>query len=158
MLALHCDETEVSDNATMLCHNISYGTGGKGADVLSHVKHVSKTSDKLLRSTYKHFLTTQEIDDMISGKEIYLDADEIQERLDTREDLRQEEFSESMDSLLQQGYTLQDMGVDKTGQPMKRLIPPCPEFEGNPLDYALGKAKVPTKAVKAPTKAKPKKG
>jgi ATP-dependent protease ClpP protease subunit len=84
MFALHCDTVFVSDNATMLCHNISYGTGGKGSDILSHVQHVSKTSEKLLRKTYEHFLTEKEIDEMINGREIYLDADEIKERLDKK--------------------------------------------------------------------------
>ena len=81
MFALHCDTIFVSDNATMLCHNISYGTGGKGSDILSHVQHVSKTSEKLLRKTYEHFLSPQEINEMINGREIYLDSDEIKQRL-----------------------------------------------------------------------------
>lgn len=84
MFALHCDTVFVSENATMLCHNISYGTGGKGSDILSHVQHVSKTSEKLLRKTYEHFLTAKEIDEMINGREIYLDSDEIKDRLDTK--------------------------------------------------------------------------
>jgi len=84
MFALHCDTVFVSDNATMLCHNISYGTGGKGSDILSHVQHVSKTSEKLLRKTYENFLTPKEIDEMINGREIYLDSDEIKERLDNK--------------------------------------------------------------------------
>jgi ATP-dependent protease ClpP protease subunit len=87
MFALHCDTAYVSDNATMLCHNISYGTGGKGSDILSHVQHVSKTSEKLLRKTYEHFLTQDEINEMINGREIYLDSEEIKERLDKRQAL-----------------------------------------------------------------------
>lgn len=85
MFALHCDTIFVSDNATMLCHNISYGTGGKGSDILSHVQHVSKTSEKLLRKTYEHFLSKTEIDEMINGREIYLDSDEIKQRLEQKE-------------------------------------------------------------------------
>lgn len=85
MFALHCDHVFVSDNATMLCHNISYGTGGKGSDILSHVQHVSKTSEKLLRKTYEHFLTDTEINEMINGREIYLDSDEIKARLEIKE-------------------------------------------------------------------------
>lgn len=85
MFALHCDTIFVSDNATMLCHNISYGTGGKGSDILSHVQHVSKTSEKLLRKTYEHFLSKTEIDEMINGREIYLDSDEIKQRLEHKQ-------------------------------------------------------------------------
>ena len=90
IFALHCDQIFVSDNATMLAHNVSYGTGGKGSDILSHVQHVSKTSEKLLRKTYEHFLDQQEINEMINGREIYLDADEIKQRLDNRDKILEE--------------------------------------------------------------------
>ena len=81
MFALHCDQVFVSENATMLCHNVSYGTNGKGSDVLAHVNHVAKTSEKLLRNTYKHFLDEQEILQLLSGQEIYMDSEEIKQRL-----------------------------------------------------------------------------
>ena len=87
MFALHCDEVYVGDNATFLCHNISYGTGGKGSDVLAHVQHTSSSASKLLRKTYKNFLSEIEITDMINGKEIYMEAEEIVERLQQREEL-----------------------------------------------------------------------
>jgi ATP-dependent protease ClpP protease subunit len=95
MFALHCDEVYVGENSTMLCHNVSYGTGGKGSDVLAHVKHISSTANKLLRRTYKNFLTEQEINDMIDGKEIYLESDEIVERLKQREILRAKEAEQA---------------------------------------------------------------
>lgn len=82
---LHCDQVFVTDSASFLAHNISYGTGGKGSDILSHVQHVSKTSEKLLRKTYEHFLSKTEIDEMINGREIYLDSDEIKQRLEQKE-------------------------------------------------------------------------
>lgn len=90
IFALHCDTVFVSDNATMLCHNISYGTGGKGSDILSHVQHVSKTSEKLLRGTYEHFLSPKEIDELLNGREIYLDSEEIKERLEQKQKLLEE--------------------------------------------------------------------
>lgn len=91
IFALHCDTIFVSDNATMLCHNISYGTGGKGSDILAHVTHVAKTSEKLLRSTYENFLTADEIDSMLNGTEIYLDSEEIKARLDKKQELLEQE-------------------------------------------------------------------
>lgn len=100
IFALHCDEVYVGENSTMLCHNVSYGTGGKGSDVLAHVKHISSTANKLLRRTYKNFLTEEEINDMIDGKEIYLESDEIVERLKQREVLRAKEAEEA--TLLEQ--------------------------------------------------------
>lgn len=94
MFALHCDEVYVSDNATMLCHNGSFGTGGKITDVLSHAQHINKTTEKLMYKTYKFFLTEQEIRDMLSGKEIYLDSEEIIQRLEKRQELRNKEQEE----------------------------------------------------------------
>jgi len=91
MFALHCNEVYVGDNATFLCHNISYGTGGKGSDVLAHVQHTTSSASKLLRKTYKNFLSEIEITDMINGKEIYMESDEIVERLQQREELFQAE-------------------------------------------------------------------
>lgn len=94
IFALHTDTVIVTDSADMMVHFVSYTTGGKGADVLSHVKHVAKTSEKLIRNTYKDFLSESEIDAIIEGKEVYFDADEIRERLANREEARELEYSE----------------------------------------------------------------
>ena len=85
MFALHCDQVFVSENATMLCHNVSYGTNGKGSDVLAYVNHITKTSEKLLRSTYLNFLSEKEILELLNGQEIYLDSDEIKARLEQKQ-------------------------------------------------------------------------
>lgn len=81
IFSLHCDSVHVGDNASMLCHNVSYGAIGKGADVAAKVAHTTKTSEKLIRSAYQHFLTEEEIKDMLKGTEIWLDTDEIVTRL-----------------------------------------------------------------------------
>lgn len=97
MFALHCDRVFVSENATMLCHNVSYGTNGKGSDVLAHVNHVAKTSEKLLRSTYKHFLDEQEILQLLSGQEIYMDSEEIKQRLQKKAEALEAEGGDNDD-------------------------------------------------------------
>ena len=84
IFALHCDQVYVSDNAEMLTHGVSFGSRGKGSDVLSHVEHVAKTTEKLMRSTYKYFLTEKEINEVLGGRELYLDSDEIKRRLDIK--------------------------------------------------------------------------
>lgn len=106
IFALHCDTMFVSDNATMLCHNISYGTGGKGSDILSHVQHISKTSEKLLRGTYEHFLSSVEIDELLNGREIYLDSDEIKERLDKKQQTLDKINSEDEENEVQEEVTV----------------------------------------------------
>ena len=80
ILALHCDELYVSDSATMLCHHVRYGVQGKDADILAHALHTSQTSSDLIKDTYKDFLSDAEIQDILSGKELWLTAEEIKER------------------------------------------------------------------------------
>jgi len=88
IFVLHCDDIAVTDSADMMVHHVSYSTGGKNSDVLAHVAHVAKTSEKLIRSTYEYFLTEEEVNDVLNGKELYFDADEIRERLVLREEVR----------------------------------------------------------------------
>ena len=88
IFVLHCDDIAVTDSADMMVHSVSYGVGGKNSDVLAHVAHITKTSEKLIRGTYEYFLSEEEIVDVINGKELYFDADEIRERLTLREQLR----------------------------------------------------------------------
>ena len=87
ILALHCDEIFVGPYASMLCHSVRYGYAGKSADVEAHVKHTSKTTEKLMRETYTGFLSEEEIEDLLKGRELYLDSDEIIERLNARQEL-----------------------------------------------------------------------
>lgn len=87
ILALHCDEIFVGPYASMLCHSVRYGYVGKSADVEAHVKHASKTTEKLMRETYIGFLSEEEIEDLLKGRELYLDSTEIIERLKDREGL-----------------------------------------------------------------------
>lgn len=81
VLALHCDEIYVSDYASMLVHNASYAVGGKAADIHGYVLHLNKISEKMLKDTYKYFLTPEEIDRVILGADFWFNAEEIIERL-----------------------------------------------------------------------------
>jgi len=82
ILALNCDGVVVSDYCTMLVHFVSFGTAGPSNHVLKHAEHVRKTSEKLFRETYEHFLTEEEIDRCITDDyQLWLDAEEINDRL-----------------------------------------------------------------------------
>lgn len=91
ILALNCDSVFVSPYAEMLCHFISLSAGGKSSDVKSHFDHIQRTSEKLFRETYQFFLTEEEIEDCIEhGRDIWLDAEEIAERLQRKFEIIQE--------------------------------------------------------------------
>ena len=105
ILALHCESVIVTDSASMLAHNVSYSTGGKGSDIISHTQHIAKTSEKLIRDTYTGLLQEFEILDILNGRELYLDCDEIRERLAQRDDHLEAKFlaeQEEMKALQEQ--------------------------------------------------------
>ena len=85
ILALHCNNVHVTDSASMLCHHLSLHVGGKHNDVVAHLEHITRTSLNLMRSAYEGFLTEQELTEMIKGREIYLDSDEIIQHLEARQ-------------------------------------------------------------------------
>ena len=92
IFALNCDEVIVTDSADMLCHEVTYGIGGKGSDVYSHVLHTKRTSEKLLNETYSGFLDEKELASLFAGTQIYLTAEEIRERLVRKAEVMEQKF------------------------------------------------------------------
>jgi len=95
MLALSCDEVQVSPFASMLCHFVRYGTAGKSSDIKAFVDHTHDTGAEVFRGIYWGFLTEDEIGACIEGKELWLNAVEIQSRLLKREELLKQEEVET---------------------------------------------------------------
>lgn len=63
-------------------HSTSYGTGfQKAADIHQQVQHFNNYSEIFFRDTYKYFLTDEEIQKCLDGYQLYLNAEQIAERL-----------------------------------------------------------------------------
>lgn len=92
MLALSCPNVAVTPNANMMIHYVSFGSVGKAADIVGHVQHTTKYAEMIFRRCYKNFLTEAEMQEVIAGKEIWLLADEIEERLAKRLELNTAEM------------------------------------------------------------------
>jgi ATP-dependent protease ClpP protease subunit len=84
ILALNCPNVIVSPYATMMVHNVSYGTAGKNSDIIGMVAHTTDFCNKLFVSTYRGFLSDKEIDEVLNGKELWFQAEEIEQRLEKR--------------------------------------------------------------------------
>ena len=94
IIALSCDTVIVASNATMMIHNISFGSNGKMSDVQRHVEFTKRQSERLIDSTYEGFLSPEEIKDVHKGLEIWLDADEILVRLEARQAYFEEKYKD----------------------------------------------------------------
>jgi ATP-dependent protease ClpP protease subunit len=84
LLALACDSVTIGPYANFLCHSASFGTRGKTADVRGHVNHTANYAENIFRDCYEHFLTEEEITDVLEGKELYLNYEQINERLERK--------------------------------------------------------------------------
>lgn len=91
------DNYIVGNGATMFCHEVQAGASGTTSNLDRRVQHLVKQNEDFVKKTYADFLTEQEIDDMLKGVEIYLDAEEIRSRLTKREELRRQRYQEEVD-------------------------------------------------------------
>lgn len=86
ILALNCHDIIVTNSASMLTHNIRTGFSGKIADLEAFTNFSRKISNKIIKDTYEAFLNPIELQEVLHGKEMWFDADQIRERLKTREE------------------------------------------------------------------------
>lgn len=91
VIALSCDVITVINFATMMIHNISYGAGGKASDVSSQVIFMQDYFKELVHYIYQDYLTDKEIQEVLAGKEIWMGAQEIEQRLQNREKAREKQ-------------------------------------------------------------------
>lgn len=91
------DEYGIGDNASMMVHEFQYGGVGTASNVRRRTEFTSAQNEAYVRDTYKDFLTEEEITQVLSGVEIYLQTDEIKERLSKRQELRMVEFAGEID-------------------------------------------------------------
>lgn len=93
---LHADSFELSPNTQLLFHSMSFGDWGKSQDVLEYVNFAHDHGDKLMRETYRHLFSEEELDDIIKNKrERWLTSDEFMARFNKRNELIQKESEES---------------------------------------------------------------
>lgn len=89
LIALASPSISVSPYATMMVHSATFGAFGKQSDVISHASFVDKQVRTLMHSVYKDFLTDKELEEVIMGKEMWFDAEEIVRRLELRAELQE---------------------------------------------------------------------
>jgi ATP-dependent protease ClpP protease subunit len=77
-----CDEVQLHHFSTMMFHEGSYVMYGKSNEHSDYAEYSKKEDERMLRKFCTGFLTVKEIEEIMKGKDLYLDSDEIQKRLD----------------------------------------------------------------------------
>lgn len=84
VIALNAPKLVLGDRGWIMAHNGSFGSYGKNHEVVAHVKHMDAMNERELRETYKYFMTEQEIQQCIEGKDFWFDNAETKRRLEIR--------------------------------------------------------------------------
>lgn len=92
VILLEADEFTLSENFNCLIHNGSCGSGGKFSDFKSQAKFTQAYMERVMHSTYKGFLTEDEILALLEGKDYWFFAEEFAERFEARNVLIQAEY------------------------------------------------------------------
>ena len=107
-LFLLCDTQEVSDLATFMAHSVQTGYGGGSQAIEAHSKMTTKQNRVLCEMLYQDFLSSEEIDRICDGAEIWMEAEEIRERLAKREEVRnQQAIEEAKETYTPEVYATQ---------------------------------------------------
>jgi len=117
LIALSCQNVEVGEFATLMCHNSQYGLGGYTTDIKDRALFEHKMTSKIMQSVYRFFLSPEEIESVLMNKTIWMDSDEIIERLSYMQEKFQEEFEQEMEKM--QSEALEG---EETKTPKKKKI------------------------------------
>jgi ATP-dependent protease ClpP protease subunit len=93
-IPLYADSFELSEGFHALLHAGSAGMSGTIPEFKASSAFTIKYMESRLRSVYKHFLSEKELDDMLEGKDLWLDASAWVERFQKRNELFAEEADE----------------------------------------------------------------
>ena len=84
IIFLACHEFVVSDDAEFMVHTSSLGYGGKQNNFNEYAIFVNKSNERLMRKYYEGFLSEEEIDLTLKGADLWMNSEEVVERLEKK--------------------------------------------------------------------------
>jgi len=90
------DVFEVTPHSTFMFHNYSGGTFGKGGEMIDQLQHERKWSARLMNEIYADFLTEAEVTQILENRDIWMDGEEVVERMNSRMEKMAKEAKEAL--------------------------------------------------------------
>jgi ATP-dependent protease ClpP protease subunit len=109
----------VNKHGSFMIHNYSEGVVGKGNEIISRVKHATDWFEKLTYDIYGNFLTAKEIEDILQGKDLWLDSDAVLERLQKNE--QKEDAEEQAEEEVEEIVPIKVKRLAKPKPPAKKI-------------------------------------
>jgi len=100
LVLLAADDAYINPYITIMFHQPRFGTAGPSSSVEALVNHTMKSSKALLQDYYKDFFSTEEIEQMLAGRDFYMDKDEFDERYEYRIAIREERAKDMEEKLV----------------------------------------------------------
>lgn len=119
IILLNAPEFTLSENFNSLIHNGSGGAIGDLNKMAAAAKYTVEHMTKVLRNTYEGFLSPDELDAMIDGKDFWMDAEEFM----SRHEQRQNYFK----------AVLAEAGVVPVGEEVEETAPAAPKKRSGKL-------------------------
>lgn len=145
----------VQPNGSLMLHNYSAGISGKGHELLHSIEGFAKYISKLFRSVIQPFISDQEFEQMLTGRDFWFSGEDVIARLEQvgqtkmLESLKQrrEELVEMIDELKDEmsaiNDAIKDMEPKPIVEPVKRVrsttrkkLPPTPPADAQLLQEA----------------------
>jgi len=96
MIFMCADVFEVTPHSTFMFHNYSGGTFGKGGEMIDQLQHERKWSARLMNEIYADFLTEAEVTQILENRDIWMDGEEVVERMNSRMEKMAKEAKEAL--------------------------------------------------------------
>jgi ATP-dependent protease ClpP protease subunit len=84
MIFMCADSFEVTPHSIFMFHNYSGGVIGKGGEMIDQLQHERRWSERLLKEIYHDFMSDEEIEAMLSNKDLWMDGEEVVKRMNAR--------------------------------------------------------------------------
>lgn len=88
-IMLSCDEIDFKPFSSVMVHTTSSGTIGKAVDMKSYTDFLNQQTREISFRLYNGFLTSEEIENVLKGAELWFNQAECQERIKRRVPLRE---------------------------------------------------------------------
>lgn len=81
LMFLAGDEYVIHDDCMLMLHNYSGAAWGKGHEILQQAQGVSSWLQKMFHKLVVPFVSEEEFEEMMNGKDLWMDSDEVRKRL-----------------------------------------------------------------------------
>lgn len=115
VILLNADEFFLSENFNALIHNGSCGAGGKFSDFRLQAAATQRYMESVMHSAYSGFLSDEEIEQLLDGKDFWMDGDEFAQRFEARNEI----LREQMEAAQEQYASLMQMVETAPEKPKK---------------------------------------